>query len=566
MRYGAYFLLTLVLLSGLSNVSAQTEPLEIQGLELDWEYDFQATYISTKPLIVNETLFIRTSTSTPNTDAAGVYAFDLDGKLMWSKLNFNSTFHDMSPITYVEHGEGDCGAWPEMIMVGWSDGVLEALDPQTGDTYWSQKTEVVTWGITGSLLIDSDQLIVPTRKGVANYCLSTGSNIFDIETGLSWRNGVTKFGNQYFLGDEQGTLWSVSKEGNITSKSLGIGKIRHAPLVVGDKLLVHAQGLTESTIALVTPSDFSFEVVSKAGPSPGVPIILNDFIITTDSYNLGLLDCSSTCQLIDQHPFTSNGESSLVFEDMIMLPRNTVEGGWGLFSINNSSDLSLVELFSTQYDWYGTAGPVFHSVDGRQILAIGNDNGILQVFSSITIEVPEQDATKTSYVSQIITLILFILIVISGVQFLAENYRSSLKYFLIILVTLFTLGFGDISSSWSSYISQFNDETQSPESLWDENWPEEWMGTQIVIFEFDNQTLVSGGHLNHSTALELTYKGADSLELSVEEKSYLSLGKYIESFNDERGDWIFLVDGSEAIVSFEYAQINSDSIVHWKII
>ena len=60
MRYGAYFLLTLVLLSGLSNVSAQTEPLEIQGLELDWEYDFQATYISTKPLIVNETLFIRT--------------------------------------------------------------------------------------------------------------------------------------------------------------------------------------------------------------------------------------------------------------------------------------------------------------------------------------------------------------------------------------------------------------------------------------------------------------------------------------------------------------------------
>ena len=193
MRYGAYFLLTLVLLSGLSNVSAQTEPLEIQGLELDWEYDFQATYISTKPLIVNETLFIRTSTSTPNTDAAGVYAFDLEGKLIWSKLNFNSTFHDMSPITYVEHGEGDCGAWPEMIMVGWSDGVLEALDPRTGDTYWSQKTEVVTWGITGSLLIDSDQLIVPTRKGVANYCLSTGSNIFDIETGLK-----SNFGRVFF--------------------------------------------------------------------------------------------------------------------------------------------------------------------------------------------------------------------------------------------------------------------------------------------------------------------------------------------------------------------------------
>ena len=52
----------------------------------------------------------------------------------------------MSPITYVEHGEGDCGAWPEMIMVGWSDGVLEALDPRTGDTYWESKNRSCNLG------------------------------------------------------------------------------------------------------------------------------------------------------------------------------------------------------------------------------------------------------------------------------------------------------------------------------------------------------------------------------------------------------------------------------------
>jgi hypothetical protein len=119
---------------------------------------------------------------------------------------------------------------------------------------------------------------------------------------------------------------------------------------------------------------------------------------------------------------------------------------------------------------------------------------------------------------------------------------------------------------WSSYISEINNETQTQESLWDENWPEEWLGTQIAIFEFDNQTLTSGGHLNIDTALELTYVAADELSITVDD-SDTSIGKYIESFNGDRGEgWVFSVDGNEAIISAEYAEINSHSIVHWKIV
>ena len=69
------------------------------------------------------------------------------------------------------------------------------------------------------------------------------------------------------------------------------------------------------------------------------------------------------------------------FDDMLMVPRNTVEGGWGLFSLNNSTELVFNELFSTRFDWYGTSAPAYHSVGEKQILAIGNDNGNLQVFS-----------------------------------------------------------------------------------------------------------------------------------------------------------------------------------------
>ena len=566
MRYGAFALFILIFLSSLPNVSAQGQPSTIQGLDLDWEYDFGEAYISTKPLIANNTLFVRTSISSQNSDPAGIYAFDLDGELMWSKANVNSTFNDMSPIAYVEQGQGDCGAWPDMLLVGWSDGTVEALHPGTGSVFWHEETEAVTWGITGSMLVDLDQLIVPTRKGLTNYCLSNGSANFEVQTGLGWRNGVSKLGDEYFLGDEAGILWRVNKDGNLSSHFLDIGKIRHAPLVVGDMLLVHGQGLTESKIALVDPSDFSIEIISNSGPSPGIPIESNGIIITTDSHFVKMFDCSTICQFVDQSSFVSNGESSLVFDDMIMLPRNTVEGGWGIFSVNGSSELSFSELFTTQYDWYGTAGPEYQIVAGREILAIGNDNGNLQVFTSPNHETSIEKSIETSYISQILTFILFIFIATSGIQFLRENYKSAFKYFLVILVILSTFAFNDIASFWSSYISEINNETQSQESLWDENWPDEWLGTQIVIFEFDNQTLTSGGHLNFDNALELTYKAAEELTVTVED-SDTSIGKYVESFNGVRGEgWIFSVDGSEAMISAEYAEINSDSIVHWKIV
>jgi hypothetical protein len=564
MRYGAFTLFILILLSGFSNVSAEEETFASQGLELDWEYDFGKTFISTKPLIANETLFVRTSTSTSN--SAGIYAFDLNGELIWSKMNSNSIFNDMSPITYVEQGQGDCGAWPDMLLVGWSDGTVDALHPGTGSVFWHKETEVVTWGITGSMLVDSDELIVPTRNGLINFCLSNGSTNFEVQTGLGWRNGVSKAGQNYFLGDEAGILWKVSKEGDYSSKFLDIGKIRHAPLVIGDMLLVHGQGVTGSKVALVNPVDFSIEVISNSGPSPGIPILFKSIIITIDSSYINTFDCSTSCQFLDQYPFTSNGESSLVFNEMFMLPRNTVEGGWGIFSINSSGGLRLSELPTSEYDWYGTAGPEYQIIAGREILAIGNDNGNLQVFSSKNVNEPEQDLFESDYISQIGTFILFILVTTSGIQFLRENYRSSFKYLLIILVALSTFAFNDIFLAWSSYVSEINDDAQSQEALWDESWPEEWLGTQIVIFEFANQSLISGGHVNAKDALELTHKAAVQLDISVED-SDTSIGKYIESFNGVRGEgWIFYVDGSEAMISSEYAEINSDSIVHWRII
>ena len=41
----------------------------------------------------------------------------------------------MSPLLHVEAGSGDCGSWNDMILVGWTDGKVTALDFTDGSKY-----------------------------------------------------------------------------------------------------------------------------------------------------------------------------------------------------------------------------------------------------------------------------------------------------------------------------------------------------------------------------------------------------------------------------------------------
>ena len=41
----------------------------------------------------------------------------------------------MAPLLFVEGGSGTCGAWNDLLLVGWTDGKLTALSPTDGSLY-----------------------------------------------------------------------------------------------------------------------------------------------------------------------------------------------------------------------------------------------------------------------------------------------------------------------------------------------------------------------------------------------------------------------------------------------
>lgn len=522
-----------------------------------WNIDFGEVYVSTKPISSDQAIFVRTSVSSLSQGIPSVYSLNFDGDEEWQVQNPNSTFQDMSPLEYVKSGIGDCGVWPDLVLVGWSDGLFQALNANTGAVVWQHQTEVNSWGITGSMLIEDETVTLPTRQGIDKLCLD-GTVEFSHETGLGWRNGITRAGESYWIGDEVGNLWSVTNQ-SVTKHFIAQGKIRHAPIsLINDNLLIHLQTDSGSTIYHFNTSSTQSSIVANSGYSPGIPTIIGDYVITSDSEYLRSISCAIECNVNDFETFRSNGEISNVF-GTIMLPQNTVDGGYGQFELSNDGNLIPLGIANYADDWYGTAGIESWSSNGVKYMLLVNDNANLKMYSTNDVPIL-QDNQNSDWPTILAILSALILISTSSIQLLRERFQSAFKFFILFLTILLFFTFGDIIEAWSELV---NDDAPASDA-WNNEWPDEWLGTQVVVFEFKDEMIVTGGLLGNDNVLQASIEAANQqgLEIEIIESN---LGKYVVSINNVAGEgWEYTVNGQPGTVSAEYSQLKSDGIVVWK--
>ena len=531
--------------------------IEDEVLSFQWNMDFGEVYVSTKPLATIENIYVRTSSSTLAQGIASVYSISYDGVENWRVENSNSTMSDLSPLAYVESGNGGCGEWPDMLLVGWSDGLFQALNANSGEVVWQHYTETRGWGITGDMLVEEETVTLPTRNSVDQLCLN-GDLLFSQDIGYGWRNGITHAAGYYWIGDEVGNLWSINSDG-AEYYSIGDGKLRHSPLHLpnGD-LLLHLQTSSGSTIFQFDTVSNTATAITESGFSPGKPIVVDGYIITTDSQQVTSLNCANQCYVVDFESFHSNGEISEVF-GKIVLPRNTVEGGYGQFSLLPNGELEALGLATYSDDWYGTAGAESQIIDGQKFLLLANDNANLKLYSTAAPKPVDDDSDDNQWATILVLLCALFLISATSINMLRERFQSAFKFFILFLTVLLYFTLGDIIQSWSELI---NDENTKSE-IWDDEWPEEWLGTQIVIFEFTDQTVVSGGLLDYDTVLTLTEAAAEQqgFELEIVDSS---LGYYVVSIDGSAGEgWEYSVDGQPGVMSAEYSTVQYDSVISW---
>lgn len=521
-----------------------------------WEYNFETGFISTSPLFTGEQLLVRTSGHAE----PSVTAFDLSGAKIWEHTNPESTNNDMSPLLHVPAGQGQCGSWPEMVLVGWTSGLVEALNPSDGELLWSTQSEVVGWGVTGELALDGAFVMIPTRQGIGQYCLADGQQQWWTETGLGWRNGVAVDETGYFMGDEAGQLWHINRTGVATYHALQLGKIRHAPLFTDAGILIHAQADSGSTIGIFNSTNATLTQQFPAGFSPAIPVLQGEYIVTGDSSNMRMLHCSSVCVVLDEIPFHTNGEIGWFDNGQIFAPSNLPDSNWGFFTFDDENNLTYSSI-EVGLHGYGTASPIQFSDGVTTFTAFGNDQAILRVYSNFE----ENTTLSTSNLDLGAQLLLFGMFVLLGFSsaFLLNGkrewfLRTSSLFALVLVVLLLP----DLSSQWSKSFDEQFSEPASPEE-WNEQWPDAWLGTQIIIFEIDGKEYSAGGFVGHTDVLSLTQVACEALDFELSGES-TELGWYIDSINGIEGKgWEFSVDGSKGIISVDQSMVFSTSIVRW---
>ena len=523
---------------------------------LSWEYDFQTGYISTTPLFTGERILVRTS----GHSEPAVTAFDVSGNKMWQHTNANSTNNDMSPLLHVQAGQGQCGSWPEMVLAGWASGLVEALDPSNGDVFWSIQTEVIGWGVTGLLALDGEFVMIPTRQGIGQYCLADGQQQWWTETGLGWRNGVAVDETGYFLGDEAGQLWHIDRAGIATSHALQLGKIRHTPLLTDAGIFIHAQADSGSIIATFNPVNGTLSQQISAGRSPAIPSLRGEYVVTGDSSTVRILHCSSECVVVDEVPFHTNGEIGWFDNGQILAPSNIPESNWGLFTFDGHDNLTYSPI-DVGLNGYGTAAPIQYSVGATTFTVFGNDQAVVRVYSDLEdSEVLSSD--DFDWGVQILIFVMFVLLASSSALLLSGKREWFLRTSSLLALIFLVLIIPDLSSQWSKSIDEQFPEKSSSEK-WNEQWPDTWLGTQIVIIEFDGEEHSIGGLVGHDDVLSLTQAACEELDFELTVES-TEIGWYVDSINGIEGKgWEFSIDGSKGILSADHSNVNSTSIVRW---
>ena len=517
-----------------------------------WEVNLENGYISTKPIFVDDQVIVRTSGFWTGEDRPHVYSFDVQSGIEnWRFSNPNSTNHDMSPLLHINPGQGECGTWSDMILVAWTDGRVTALHPDDGSLIWSSITEVVTWGITGAMAQDGENLVVPTRQGLSRFCLSDGTENLRVDLPqLGWRNGVTVTDDSYLLGNEEGVLNIVSKNGTVTNLTLNQGMIRHPPIVTTAGIVSHLQTSSGSAIYLDS------ELISEEGMSPAIPVRIGSKVYFGTSESVSVWVCEAECVLEGRSEFHTNGEITIQSSgegSVMWYPRNTQQGGWG-YGIPGEE----IQLFSSSHDTYATAGMSF-GPNGE--MGFGNDAGVLMVFSDKgNLESSQQDENHSSSFQAHPAHFLMVGLLLGIAYSIYNSNRdltNKLGVLLILVVAIFALP--SVSEMWSDEVNKL---TEGPGD-WNDDWPASWKETQVVVFELPDREVAIGGLTGYENVEQLTDAAALELGLTIEKESY-SLGTMVVSVDGhELEGWEFTIDGERTPVGISQAEVGEDSVVRW---
>ncbi|MGY8701613.1 MAG: outer membrane protein assembly factor BamB family protein [Candidatus Poseidoniales archaeon] len=564
MRMKLYFIIATLLIS--------TIPLASSSSKEQIIIDLDRGIISTAPVISGDILLVKSS--------GWLSALDLDsGEELWAVEHQTPHFFETSPPLVIE----------EKVVTGWADGVITAYDLENGSEIWSLETGMKGYGITGSLLLEGDTVLVPTDHGVLSLYHSNGSIGWNASTEETtfYRSSPLRFGNDVLLGGEDGRVFVINESGNNywldAPSSISNPSIRGKIVSIGQRLLIPIQsgsggGLVEvyENQSIIHPISGSLAILSE----------LDGFIIMASTEKTVLFDCISWCvevQELTNEPIS--GETQFL-ENEIILPVNSAEGKWLLFRPScqgGNCTWELAETIVPKHPQYLTA----NLVRTDNAIIIVNDAGWVEIRIKQQLEDnsgdEDYDFLQIPWWFLLISGAILILLGVTNKEYM--KYGITVGSSLIFMALI--LNIQSIDDALTSI--------QKPqEETLDDSIPSQWIGTQIVVFELNQLipeefvnmntwinadgtilkqeegggAIYVGGMKDHQNARSLTIEAIEIAGLDYSDHQEFMgyrVDKIANAIDGEDGLWLlYWEDGVLARLAVDANSIDDDAIIMWR--
>ncbi len=201
-----------------------------------WKHKVSSDILA-QPLIISNKIVVKTIDG-------NVYAFDIvHGNKLWRSVHG-------SPNLVLKVSSAPVAINNQMILVGYSDGKLDAIELNTGNVVW-QRSIAYTNGVSDIerlIDIDADPIVHGNVVFIANYQGDVGA--FSLDTGeFIWRKSISTYknmllyDNMLYIVDSKDIIWAINSQNGqvywkqtvLKSRNLTEPVIYKQYLFIGDK-------------------------------------------------------------------------------------------------------------------------------------------------------------------------------------------------------------------------------------------------------------------------------------------------------------------------------------------
>lgn len=276
---------------------------------------------------------------------------------LWT-FNMESPVHS-SPAIYK-----DC------IYIVSSDGIIKAIDMETGEKEWSFDLKEKT---NSSPIIHSDKLFVGTEEGLKAVNISSHEIIWDYDCG-NVESTPFFYEDTVYFGSDDGHLYGLDEnDGNVELDEKLEGKLKSSPIVIDDSIYIGST--TGKLYSIGTDKDKNWEFTA------------GDEILSSPSYiNESVVFGSNDGNIYSLDESDGDLNWKVDLNNKVISSPTVDEHDNSIFVGSDEGNLTCLDSRDGTVKWSHSIGSPIQSTPALKgnLIAFGSNNGYLYVLNKYT--------------------------------------------------------------------------------------------------------------------------------------------------------------------------------------